>query len=180
MANPYYFTPPSLYNKSIVREMFVQMEIAAKEAGRRKNDGLFVIIDELGDIAGSGDYFSANKPCGVPHPGDVLNKLHDPEWPDCDVSLVLEKIDKRDPLHPNPRAGTIRKFFVVHGTSREPVKNRTLGLNRVKEIHRRLVDQKVAQQKEMQRKRALAAEQAIEEARRNQEHLASLPTFGGF
>lgn len=168
MANPYYFTPPSLDNKSIVREMFVQMEIAAKEASRRRNDGLFVIIDELGDGPEPG------------HSGDVLEKLHNPEWPECDVSLVLEKIDKRDPLHPNPQAGTIRKFFVVHGTSRESVKNRTLGLNRAKEIHRRLIDEKITQQREMQRKRDLATERAIEEARRNQEHLTSLPAFGGF
>lgn len=111
---------------------------------------------------------------------DIIASFKDPNWPDCDTFVALEKLDKRDPRHPNPQAGTQRHWFVLHGEKRHQVKNRTTAELHAKRLHERLVAAKLAEKKEQERQHQLAAERAVEEARRNHEHLIALPTFGGF
>lgn len=109
-----------------------------------------------------------------------LATFEDPEHPECTTFASLMKLDKRDPRNPNPQAGSVKRFFVSHKGGREQVRNKTTALARAEAIHKRLVAERKAVIAEEKRQKILAQEQAIEEARRNREHLTALPAFGGF
>jgi hypothetical protein len=104
---------------------------------------------------------------------DVKASFKSEEFPDTNTYLVLEKIDKKDPRHPNPKAGTVRNWFVLQGHKKEQVKNRTQGELRAKALH----EKEVALIKKRR-------DDAITEARlialQNEQRLKALPLFGGF
>ena len=112
--------------------------------------------------------------------GDLLGKFEDPDHPECTVYASLVKMDKRDPRNPNPTAGTSRCFYVSRKGFKEQVRNKTTALSKAEVMHKRLVAEHKAVLAEEERLRRLEQERQAEEARRNSEHLRSLPAYGGF
>lgn len=95
------------------------------------------------------------------------------EWPEATVTVTLEKLDKRDPRNPNPAAGSVRNFFVIHDGTKTRHRNLTTATAQGERLHKSLVAKAVKER-----------DDAIAEAERlRQEQMAqlqSLPTFGGF
>jgi hypothetical protein len=111
---------------------------------------------------------------------DVKATFKDEKHPSADTYLVLEKLDRKDPRHPNPAAGTQRLWYVLQGQKRVQVKNLSQGQGRARAMHlaeiKRIEDAKAAAERE----RLIAATEAYEKAQREHEHLTNLPAFGGF
>jgi hypothetical protein len=111
---------------------------------------------------------------------DVKATFKDEKHPSADTYLVLEKLDKKDPRHPNPAAGTQRLWYVLQGQKRVQVKNLSQGQARAHAMHlaeiKRIEDAKAAAERE----RLIAATEAYEKAQREHQHLTNLPAFGGF
>jgi hypothetical protein len=104
---------------------------------------------------------------------DLIKRFSDPDWPAADVTVTLEKLDKKDPRHPNPEAGTIRRFYVNASGRRSNQKNKTAALNHGKRTHERLVAALVKDRDDR-----IAAEKR--ELLERHAYLNSLPTFGDY
>lgn len=103
----------------------------------------------------------------------VIATFKNEEWPEATVTVTLEKLDKRDPRNPNPAAGSVRNFFVIHDGTKTRHRNLTTATAQGERLHKSLVAKAVKER-----------DDAIAEAERlRQEQMAqlqSLPTFGGF
>lgn len=189
--------PSRGYSKSVFRDLHLQRPRPAVTTtstapeGMRGENPIMILLDEFARFEAPfrqpADKFDIRDWFYQPvegraalYPGDIIAKFEHPDHPDCTTFATLEKVDRRDPLNPNPAAGTIRRFYVVRDGRTEQVKNKTAALAKAETMHKRLIAEKHARQKEMERQRAIAAERAVEEARRNHDHLVSLPAFGGF
>ena len=111
---------------------------------------------------------------------DVKASFKDEEFPEAHTYLVLEKLDKKDPRHPNPAAGSQKHWFVLQGHKRIQVKNRTQGEARAKAMHLQVIEGTKKRREQAELDAAIAVEQARLEAERNAQHLKAHPAFGGF
>ncbi|MBD9511573.1 hypothetical protein IB265_32985 [Ensifer sp. ENS10] len=111
---------------------------------------------------------------------DVKASFKDAEFPDADTYLVLEKLDKKDPRHPNPAAGTQKHWFVLQGHKRIQVKNRTQGEARAKAMHLQTIAGIKKRREQSELEAIIAVETARLVAAENDAKLKALPSFGGF
>ncbi|MBY3231814.1 hypothetical protein [Rhizobium laguerreae] len=111
---------------------------------------------------------------------DIRASFKDEEFPDADTFLVLEKLDRKDPRHPNPAAGDIRRWFILQGHKKIQVKNLSQGTRRAEQLHRQTIARIKSEREDATYKAFLAHEEALRIAAENEAHLKSHPAFGGF
>ncbi len=178
------YPPPRAYGKSII------MQLAKTRA---TNPMTSTVVGDPGhitmlDLECSLD-FLVRDPFGLTgknydrpflYHGDLIAKFEDRDHPECTVCASLVRMDKRDPRNPNPAAGTFREFYVTHKDKQERVKNKTMALMKAEILHKRLVAEKLARIAEEQRLIRVERDRQAEEVRINEQHLMSLPAYGGF
>jgi len=176
----------SSVSKSVFRDLYMQVpritEIAKTEraAGAR---GLAVLLDEM-DLVNDwwvNDWWVNDLPAGpTPYLDDIRAEYRNSEHPEADTLVVLEKLDKKDPRHPNPAAGDSRHWFVKQGLKKVQVKNLTMGKRLAEKMHK----QSIADIDKARADAALQARLAQKEAERlaaeNEAQLKAHPGFGGF
>ncbi|OWZ90407.1 hypothetical protein B9J07_27870 [Sinorhizobium sp. LM21] len=111
---------------------------------------------------------------------DIKASFEDEAFPNANAYLVLEKLDKRDPRHPNPAAGTQKQWFVLQGHKRIQVKNRTQGEAQARSMHLREITAIKKRRDQAELEAAIAIEEARQVAAANEAKLKALPSFGGF
>ncbi|QNG62604.1 hypothetical protein B1VFA_032 [Rhizobium phage B1VFA] len=111
---------------------------------------------------------------------DIRASFKDEEFPDADTFVVLEKLDRKDPRHPNPAAGDVRRWFILQGHKKIQVKNLSQGKRRAEQLHRQTIARIKSDRENAAYQAFLAHEEAIRIAAENEAHLQAHPAFGGF
>lgn len=140
--------------------------------------GLAILLDEMDMVS---DWWVNDLPSGPAlYTDDVRAEFRDAEFPEADTFVVLEKLDKKDPRHPNPAAGDSKRWFVKQGVKKVQVKNLTLGKRLAEKMHRGSITAiQMARELEAERIR-LAHEEELRIAAANDAHLKAHPAFGDF
>ena len=112
--------------------------------------------------------------------GDVRAEFKNADYPEANTFLVLEKLSKKDPRHPNPAAGDQKHWFILQGHKKVQVRNRTQGELRAKAMHEQAICDTIKRREEAAHRERLAAEEAERVAALNAAQLRALPAFGGF
>jgi hypothetical protein len=111
---------------------------------------------------------------------DIRASFKDEEFPDADTFVVLEKLDRKDPRHPNPAAGDVRRWFILQGHKKIQVKNLSQGKRRAEQLHRQTIARIKSDRENAAHQAFLAHEEAMRIAAENEAHLQAHPAFGGF
>jgi hypothetical protein len=111
---------------------------------------------------------------------DIRASFKDEEFPDADTFLVLEKLGRKDPRHPNPAAGDVRCWFILQDHKKIQVKNLSQGTRRAEQLHRQTIVRIKNEREEAAYQARIAREEALRIAAENEAHLKSHPAFGGF
>ncbi|QWY83098.1 hypothetical protein [Rhizobium phage RHph_X66] len=111
---------------------------------------------------------------------DIRASFKDEAFPDADTFVVLERLDRKDPRHPNPAAGDTRHWFVLHGHKKIQVKNLSQAKRQAEHLHLQTIARIKKEREEAACQARLAHEEALRIAAENEAHLKAHPAFGGF
>ncbi|QNH71666.1 hypothetical protein V1VFAS_009 [Rhizobium phage V1VFA-S] len=111
---------------------------------------------------------------------DIRASFKDEGFPDADTFVVLEKLDRKDPRHPNPAAGDVRRWFVLHGHKKIQVKNLSQAKRQAEQLHLQSIAKTKKERDDAAYQARLAHEEALRIAAENEAHLKAHPEFGGF
>ncbi|NKL08382.1 hypothetical protein GFL39_26290 [Rhizobium leguminosarum bv. viciae] len=111
---------------------------------------------------------------------DVRASFKDEEFPEADTFVVLEKLDRKDPRHPNPAAGDVRHWFVLQGHKKMQAKNLSQAKRRAEQLHLQTIARIKKEREDAAHQARLAREEELRLAAANEAHLKAHPAFGGF
>lgn len=117
------------------------------------------------------DEFFGRAPQPRVYDGELLAKFEDPAWPDLTTFASILRVERRDPRHPNPAAGSLSSFFVTSTGYKLQVKNRTTAIAKAERLHKRLVRDAIE---------AVAKAEADRIAELERNASAAGLTYGGF